>query len=325
MQSFAVGIFLLAALLISGLTALRIMAKVTIESLDEIISMIDVADDDPSPMRTISREIGRWRTYVASLLRSPWQFYVMLVFGIIIVVRMGSSITLDPNWESKMVWPILVNLVVLVPVILFVVCPIIWMMVCSVFILQKICQSGSLLAVNPLSPMKTMGLEKWKSITAVYTLTAGLVLSWGCAIPVVGNYLAGRNSNGAWFWFVIILPLLLFYGTYPYVKLGALVKSLKVRRMHLFKIRIAEIFDHWLKHERERISTVAGEAEPHTPGDLAIPQEQMRLLDEMGSYYQVFQKIDASPDSYIDVHSLLELGQAIGIPSLFALLSYLFL
>ena len=95
--------------------------------------------------------------------------------------------------------------------------------------------------------------------------------------------------------------------------------------MHLFKIRIAEIFDQWLKHERERISSVAAPAQPGSAGDMTIPEEQMRLLDEMDRYYQVFQKIDASPDSYIDMHSVLELGRAIGIPSLFALLSYLLL
>lgn len=39
----------------------------------------------------------------------------------------------------------------------------------------------------------------------------------------------------------------------------------------------------------------------------------------MDRYYEVFKKIEQSPESYFNLSSVLELAKAMGIPSLFAL------
>jgi hypothetical protein len=47
------------------------------------------------------------------------------------------------------------------------------------------------------------------------------------------------------------------------------------------------------------------------------------FTEQMNTYYEVFKKIDESPQYSITFSSILELGKALGIPSLFAILSAL--
>ena len=49
------------------------------------------------------------------------------------------------------------------------------------------------------------------------------------------------------------------------------------------------------------------------------------FVEPMNTYYEIFKKIDESPQSYINFSSVMELGKALGIPSLFAILSALLL
>ena len=202
-----VGLFLVAALIISSLTCLRIMAKATINALDEIVSMLEAPaknesiDKPPTSVLKIEKNVD-------FLFRSPWQFFIVVVIFFIIIVKIFVN---SSNVSPEIVIPLFFALL-----ILLIACPIIWLLIGSVYVLNDICSMDDL-AINPLSPLKTMGLEKWTSVIGTYGLTSSIVLSFGCSIPVITGFI-NKGVAGDWFWFAIILPLLFFYWIYPYLQ-----------------------------------------------------------------------------------------------------------
>lgn len=316
-----VSLFLIAALVISSLTGLRIMATNTINSLDELVCMMEVVED-PRPSEKIPQSIRELEKWIRELFRGPWQFYVVMIIFIIILSR---SSYLNTIFNQHNYSPLIELIFILL--ILLITCPIIWFILASLFTLNKIYKMKDL-AVNPLSPIKTMGLEKWISLIGTCNVTASIVLTFGCSIPVITGYING-NGSGRWFWFTIIMPLLFVYWVYPYLKLGELVKDMKRKRMQFTKSRIAQIFNAWVKFEEDQLEEVEKRKASDTKCDIeeifGYRTEMMEKLkphlDTMENYYKVFKKIDESPQSYIDVYSALELAKAMGIPSLFAIVS----
>jgi len=145
------------------------------------------------------------------------------------------------------------------------------------------------------------------------------VLTFGCLIPIVDNYLSDKRRPDDWFWFIIIIPMLIVYWFYPYVKIAGVVKSLKSKRKQFFKIRMSQCFNDWVSSDL------------YSSGKEITPQKQMlrfdlttKFAEEMDNYYKMFKKIDESPESFLDIYSALELLQAIGLPSLFAIATYFF-
>ncbi len=297
---------LFVALIISALTGLRIMAEKTINSLDEMVSMLDIGGK--VGYRKHIEEIKRW---MASLFRSPWQFFIAIV-----ILALVYFSVLHLNKEAYPPYPSL-YLILYTSLTLFVV-PIIWFILYSLFIVDKISKTEDL-AINPLSPLKTMGLNKWTSVIGTYATTGSFVLTFGCSIPAIDKYVA-TGELGDFFWLYIFIPLLIFYWIYPYKKLSGLVRSIKVKRMNFFKTRLSKIFKELVDSEEEILKMY--EDNPH---EMREQQEEKfevfkPRLEQMEKYYGLFTQIDQSPDTYLDLNSALQLAQALGIPSLFALL-----
>lgn len=316
-----VSLFLIATLVISSLTGLRIMASNTINSLDELVCMMEVVED-PRPGEKIPQSIRELKKWIRELFRGPWQFYVVMIIFIIILSRISNLSTIFNQHN----YSLLINLIFIL-LILLITCPIIWFILASLFTLNKIYKMKDL-AINPLSPIKTMGLEKWISLIGTCNVAASIVLTFGCSIPVIIGYING-NGSGRWFWFIIIMPLLFVYWVYPYLKLGGLVKDMKRKRMQFTKSRIAQIFNAWVKFEEDQLEEVEKRKASDTKSDIEeifgyrtdMMEKLKPHLDTMENYYRVFKRIDESPQSYIDVYSALQLAKAMGIPSLFAIVS----
>jgi len=319
----SVGLFLLAAFIISSLTCLRIMARATINALDEIVSMLEIpgkTDTGKIPASVLQIEKN-----MNFLFRSPWQFFiVILIFSAILISFWGNPDSGFPG-VSPEIWTTLFFALI----ILLIACPIIWLLIGSVYVLNDISNMEDL-AINPLSPLKTMGLEKWTSVIGTYGLASSIVLSFGCSLPVITNAI-NKGTTGGWFWFIMILPLLFFYWIYPYLKISNMVKQQKTDRMQLLKTKILNIFNDWVKFEENQLEAMR-ERRDSQPEDKCCElfdfrtqmADKLKLyLEPMNMYYSMFQKIDESPHSYINFGSTLELGKALGIPSLFAMLSAL--
>ena len=84
-----------------------------------------------------------------------------------------------------------------------------------------------------------MGVEKMIGVIGSYNILASLVSSMGCAIALYSATEEGYSPAYGALWFFFIAPILIFYWVYPYVKLGALVKSKKINRMNFVKTKIA--------------------------------------------------------------------------------------
>lgn len=318
------GFFMIAAFVISSLTCLQIMAKSTINALDEIVSMLEPprkknAGEIPDSVLQIEKNMD-------FLFRSPWQFFIVLiVFSIIIITRTYTETIInggaDPFTE-KVISLIFIFIIVLIGG------TIIWMLIGSVYVLNDISKMQDL-AINPLSPLKTMGLEKWTSVIGTYGLSSSIVLSFGCSIKVVTSSLDNHSSSGDWFWFILILPLLFFYWIYPYLKLSSMVKQQKTDRMQIIKTKISQVFNEWMLFEEKQLERMRECQEKQALdgcSELFDFRKQMAknlkpYLEPMNKYYEIFRKIDESPHSYINFFSVVELVKALGIPSLFALLS----
>ncbi|MCK4911659.1 MAG: hypothetical protein KAR83_08440, partial [Thermodesulfovibrionales bacterium] len=301
---------LLGTLITLCLQGLKIMASATIHSLDEIICMMEPPfKDDDGHIHDPVRDLGNW---IRHLFRSPWQYFAIIFFLFVIVtkliVKSGGDITFLSVAES-----LGVSLVSL-----FFISPVIWLIFGSIITLNRLSEMRDL-DINPLSPIKTMGLEKWISVIGVYNVTCSIVLTFGCSITIMLTVVKG-SDNYDWFWFILIMPLLVFYWIYPHMKISRLVKSIKIERMQFLKTRISSIFNDWVKFEEGLIGKKTNAALIRKRIDY---MEKMK--PQMDNYYEVFSKIDESPHSYIDIYSTLELLKALGIPSLFALAAALLL
>jgi hypothetical protein len=180
--------------------------------------------------------------------------------------------------------------------------------------------------------MKTMGLEKWIGVIGTYAVTGSMVLTFGCSIPIINDYLVGGGREPmSWFWFALFWPLLTLYWIYPYQKLSKLVKSKKTRRMHFLKTRMSQIFNEWVECEERLLEKIEEKTSGAAEGQnvcCVIHQCRNEMfcdidpqLSQMERYHKIFKKIDESPESYVDLSSALELARALGIPSFFALAS----
>lgn len=322
---FMVKLFMIAAFIISSLTCLQIMAKSTINALDEMVSMLEPprkknAGKIPASVLQIEKNMD-------FLFRSPWQFFVVLfVFSIIIITRVYTETIIKPGQADS--FPETVISLIFIFIIVLIGGTIIWMLIGSVYVLNDISKMQDL-AINPLSPLKTMGLEKWTSVIGTYGLSSSIVLSFGCSIKVVTSSLDNHSSSGDWFWFILILPLLFFYWIYPYLKLSSMVKQQKTDRMQIIKTKISQVFNEWMLFEEKQLARMRQCQEKQAVdgcSELFDFRKQMAknlkfYLEPMNKYYEIFRKIDESPHSYINFFSVVELGKALGIPSLFALLS----
>lgn len=323
--SRAAGLFMIAAFIISSLTCLQIMAKSTINALDEMVSMLEPprkknAGKIPASVLQIEKNMD-------FLFRSPWQFFVVLfVFSIIIITRVYTETIIKPGQADS--FPEIVISLIFIFIIVLIAGTIIWMLIGSVYVLNDISKMQDL-AINPLSPLKTMGLEKWTSVIGTYGLSSSIVLSFGCSIKVVTSSLNNHSSSGDWIWFILILPLLFFYWIYPYLKLSSMVKQQKTDRMQIIKTKISQVFNEWMLFEEKQLARMRQCQEKQAVdgcSELFDFRKQMAknlksYLEPMNNYYEIFRKIDESPHSYINFFSVVELGKALGIPSLFALLS----
>lgn len=302
----------LAALVISSLTGIRIMSQKTIGSLDELVSMMEGRSPGPKTGKKKDhrpQSIRGLEEWIKSLFRSPWQFFAVLPILAIISLRMhiaGKSFTS----AAFVIDYFFIFLLVLL------VCPVIWLLGRSLLVLDKICTMEDL-SINPLSPLKTMGLQKWTSVIGTYAITGSIVLTFGISIPVVCDFICGKLEFSSWFWFILIFPLLIVYWVYPYQKLASLVKSLKVKRMHFFKTKISQIFNEWV-FEEELLKKLGQKNIAESRAEMF---ERLKpQLHHMDTYYNAFKRIDQSPESFFDLNSVVELAKAIGLPSLFALL-----
>jgi hypothetical protein len=208
--------------------------------------------------------------------------------------------------------------------------PLIWFILRAIFITNRLSTIRDL-AVNPISPLKTLGLQKWISVIGTYALIGSIILTFGGGIPVIVAYLQDNEIGlGKFLWIIILLPFLIIFWTYPYIKLKGLVKGVKIQRMHFFKTMISQSFDDWIKFE-ERLCDERYKASVNgTNIDEVIALRTQTIkdfkpqLDQMDRYYKVFKVIDQSPESFIDIYAAFELAKVMGIPSLFALVTYLF-
>lgn len=324
-------LLMIGTLIIMSITAVRTMAIRTIDSLDALISMLEPPKLTGEFEETTLEDLGKW---VRFLFRSPWQFYVaIMILGIIVTkdIILPCALAENITFFCKIsFWDLL-----FVSLLLLVLSPLVWSVIGSIIVTNKICGIQDL-EFNPLSPLKTMGLKKWVSVIGSYNINASIVMTLGCLIPVVNGYIYNEGaSDDDWFWFILIMPLLIFYWIYPYFKMRGLINSIKIRRMQFLKAKIANIFNMWeekeeflLEEEEDILSkNVNDEARLNKlfRSQKVAFKELQPQFDIMNNYYSMFQKIDESPESYIDFNSVLQLAKAIGIPSFFAILSALFL
>ena len=204
----------------------------------------------------------------------------------------------------------------------------IWFLTGSLFMMHKLFKLKDL-SINPLSPSKTMGLEKMIGVIGTYNILTSLVSSLGCSIALLAAIQDGKSVAYGGVWFFFITPILIFYWIYPYIRLGSLVKGKKLNRMNFVKTKIALLFDDWKESEDRLLEIREDEKYPDTD-DRAIKelieQEKNSIetkLKDMGTYYEIFKKIEQSPESYFDLNAVLELVKAMGFPSLFALVASL--
>jgi hypothetical protein len=129
------------------------------------------------------------------------------------------------------------------------------------------------------------------------------------------------------------MQLVVFTWIYPYFKMRALVKRSKNLRMHYFKNMISKTFKDWLSIENQIIDLQL------KPGHYQSEEERLENLleqramiynkakpqiEQMRTYHDIFKEIDKSPESFFDIYTTLKLLQSMGLPTLFALFSYLY-
>jgi hypothetical protein len=278
--------FLLTATIVAALTGIRIMTRQVLRCLREIATMLENKDD------LLEVEKG-----ALVMFRDPWQFFVALVIY-------GLFFTLASNQ--------LPSGHVAVVMIILILCPIHWMMIGSLLFTRVLCDMHNL-SMNPLSPLKTWGLQKWIAVIGTFATTGSVIITFSSAIPIMNNWenLAGRDL----FWIFTMLPLLLAYWIYPYFRIRSLVRRYKLARMHFVKTHISQAYDSWQSLAAAAIDTKTIDAD-----QLKNIESQM---DRLNRYYGLFKVIDQSPEFFVDIYSILELAKVMGIPSLFALVAAL--
>jgi hypothetical protein len=315
-ESKSVAIYLfLGAFAVACLSSVKIMSQKTIDALDELVSMLEPANTRES--------ITKLCTWVGDLFRSPRKLY----FGLVVMSILIYSFHIKNKFilESGRL-----NLDILFSgVLVLISCEMIWFLTGSLFFMHKLYKLKDL-SMNPLSPSKTMGLEKMIGVIGSYNILVSLVSSMGCAIALFSATEDGYSPAYGALWFFFIAPILIFYWVYPYVKLGALVKSKKINRMNFVKTKIALLFDDWKRSEDKLLKIM--EDEKCRDSSSEDPKESVKAekdaidekLKDMDRYYEIFKKIEQSPESYFNLSSVLELAKAMGIPSLFALMAAMF-
>jgi len=275
--------FLLTATLVAALTGIHIMTRRTLHSIEKIATMI--GSDD-----TLER-LGQ---QIRIMFRSPWQFFVAFVlYGLFFIISEGQ----------------LPSIHVVVILIIFVVSPIHWMMISSLFFTRELCKLENL-SVNPLSPLKTWGLQKWIAVIGTFATTGSIIITFSASIPVImqWEHLRGKDL----FWICAMLPLLLAYWIYPYFKIRKMVREFKLQRMHFIKANISIAYDKWQALTSKEPENVDAERR----------EEIERQMDRLNRYHGLFKVIDQSPEFFVDFYSILELAKVMGFPSLFALIVY---
>jgi hypothetical protein len=259
------------------------------------------------------------------LFRSPWQFYI----GIALFVLFGFYYGIGGMEKS-----IQLGLVdfCFIFVLIMIVSPAIWFLCESLAVVKKICVLKNL-ADNPLSPLKTMGLQKWISVIGTYAITVSIIITFGASIPIIESFIIGGKEPPSCFWLVLFLPLLVLYWIYPYWRLGTLVRTIKTRRMQFLKTRMAQVFNWWEIKEDQILKAVTkdrefADKEQYLEAVIDKRLEEFKkiqpVLKQLEKFHEIFKNIDASPDTYFDAYSALQLLQAIVIPVLLALLPLLF-
>lgn len=307
-------IALLFVFFVACLASIKIMSQKTINALDELISMLEPDNAEDS--------IAKLKTWITDLFRSPRMLYFSLVvMGMILVsfyiqnklILSSGKLNLD---------------IVFSAVVVIVSSQIIWFLTGSLFLIHKLFNLKDL-SINPLSPSKTMGLEKLIGVIGTYNILASLVSSLGSSIALYAAIQKGYSSSYGALWFFFISPILIFYWIYPYVRLGALVKSKKLNRMNFIKTRIALLFDDWKASEDRLLEIREDEKCPDSSSIDIKPLIEQRKKDietklkDMGTYHEIFKKIEQSPESYFDLNAVMELVKAMGFPSLFAIIAAL--
>ena len=166
-----------------------------------------------------------------------------------------------------------------------------------------------------------------------YALVGSIALTAAGGLPLFRTFIvSGQYTVWQSIWLLLFLPVILLSWIYPYAKLKGLVKRIKRRRMHLLKTIISRTFDDWIRLERsmKEIYSTVGKSEPDRESLIKALDERAELynkirpeFEQMKGYHTVFNEIDKSPESFFDVRAALELAQVMGIPTLFAVLSYL--
>jgi len=149
------------------------------------------------------------------------------------------------------------------------------------------------------------------------------------------------SSEHSGMWMFIFIPLLVAYWIFPYFRLSETVKSIKMERMHFLKTLIVKNFQGWKENE-ENISNQNFLQQSHGPKDNKLHEMAASDISSsspasseefhpsnikaMDTYYNLFQKLDKSPESFVDFSAFMELAKIIGLPSLIvALVTYLFM
>jgi hypothetical protein len=306
--------FLLAAFVISSLYGIHLMAAKTVDSIDEFICMLE-------PEQELS-SIKSLQVWIERLFNNVRQLYfpiVILAITIYMQYKTG-MLVLDgkPNLD-----------IIFSAVLIFLTASLIWFLFGSLILMKNIFNLKDL-SINPLSPSKTIGLEKWISVIGTYNMVCSIVLTLGCSIPVYFNFVNEGDPINGTFWFYIIAPILIFAWIYPYIKIGNLVKTKKMKRMNFIKTKLSILYNEWvdsetkiLKHS-EKLEDMDENKTKTDDSDPGEEKEKIKIkLKEMENYYKVFQLIEKSPESYFDLNSALELAKVLGFPSLFALVSAL--
>ncbi|BBO75159.1 hypothetical protein DSCW_25760 [Desulfosarcina widdelii] len=275
--------FLMTATLVASLTGIRIMSRKVLYSLEEIGTMLGSVTT-----------LKRLRRQIRIMFRSPWQLFVAFVlYGFFFIVSKNQL----PSTHAVVI------------LIVLIVSPIHWMMISSLLFTRELCNLKDL-SINPLSPLKTWGLQKWISVIGTFATTGSIIITFSSSIPIImrWKYLSGRDL----FWIFSMMPLLLAYWIYPYFKIRNMVREFKLQRMHFIKANISIAYDKWQALSAEGPDTV----------DPERLQEIERQMDRLNHYHGLFKVIDQSPEFFVDFYSILELAKVMGFPSLFALIVY---
>ncbi|WP_319405034.1 hypothetical protein [uncultured Desulfosarcina sp.] len=278
--------FVLTATLVAALTGIRIMARQVLRCLQEIATMLESIAD----FKKVEQE-----TLV--MFRDPWQFFVaFVIYGLFFTISKDQL----PSTHAVIV------------LIILMMCPIHWMMISSLLFTRVLCDIHDL-SINPLSPLKTWGLQKWIAVIGTFATTGSVIITFASAIPIMTNWknLTGKDI----FWICAMLPLLLAYWIYPYFRIRNLVRRFKLIRMHFVKTHISQAYDSW-----QALAAAAAGTGGIDDAQLKRIENQM---DRLNRYYGLFKVIDQSPEFFVDVYSILELAKVMGIPSLFAVGTYL--